>query len=67
MTQLGIILLMTPSALDPTVCVTDKDTKQRWCRYRPLRLTKPKRKQIEARHGEVKLLGQCPMEAGDVT
>ncbi|GAB0186614.1 mitochondrial enolase superfamily member 1 [Grus japonensis] len=38
-TQLGVIGKLAEGALDPTVHVTDKDVKQHWSQYRPLRNT----------------------------
>ncbi|GAB0195895.1 hypothetical protein GRJ2_002054800 [Grus japonensis] len=36
-TQLGVVSKLAEGALDPTVHVTDKDVKQCWSQYRPLR------------------------------
>jgi len=36
-TQLSVVGKLAEGALDPTVRVTDKDVKQRWSQYRPLR------------------------------
>ena len=35
-TQLGVTGQLAEGALNPTVCVTDKDIKQCWCQYRDI-------------------------------